>query len=129
MLTQYPKQILSLHLFLTHDSSKGLHKFSASLNGLLCALNQAGIALKVAPCAALTLTMDKDGIFTDDYEEGKNSVVDVVVEKKGKIVYMKSWGQGCDLYGMLNDEGKFKEMQKRISKMSKAVRKAIVVQE
>lgn len=63
-LSAYPKSIFSFQIFVVKDETRGIQLFSICFNALVMSLNQAGIALNIAPVAALTFGVreSKDSI-------------------------------------------------------------------
>jgi len=64
-LSAYPRCVLTFQVFITKREAPA-QLFSACANGLLAALNQAGIHMKTAPCAALTLGVKLNDMSDDE---------------------------------------------------------------
>jgi hypothetical protein len=103
-LAAYPKCILTLQVFITKREAP-VQLFSACANGLLAALNQAGIHMKTAPCAAVTLAVRLNDMADDesvnieliecprtysDLSDQQATALDLVVAYPRDILYLKS---------------------------------------
>lgn len=64
-LAAYPKCILTLQVFITKREAP-VQLFAACANGLLAAINQAGIHMKTAPCAAVTVAVRLNDMADDE---------------------------------------------------------------
>ena len=118
-LGAYPKCVLAFQIFIVkRDASAQL--FAACANGLLSALNQAGIHMKIAPVAALSLGVKLNDMVDDDalnieIDENpvslQHTIVDLVVLTQSKeILYMMTSGKPFDFLSTVLGNEKALEM-------------------